>query len=88
MMFRGAYDSDFYRHVRDLLHEQVTLQQSKAGMEPAQHRHARINLDARWDALIASEQAHRTRDATFPSPATPPQTLLPPLRHAATTQRR
>jgi anaerobic magnesium-protoporphyrin IX monomethyl ester cyclase len=88
MMFRGAYDSDFYRHVRDLLHEQVTLQQSKAGMEPEHYRHACIGLDARWDALIASEQAHRTRDATFPSPATPPKTLLPPLRHAATTQRR
>jgi len=74
MMFRGAYDSEFYRRVRDLLHEQVTLQQSEAGAEPQSHREARAALDARWDALVASERAHRNADAT-----------LHPLRHAAST---
>jgi anaerobic magnesium-protoporphyrin IX monomethyl ester cyclase len=74
MMFRGAYDSEFYRHVRDLLHEQVTLQQSKARMEPQHHQEAGAALDARWNALIASEHAHRNADATFQ-----------PLRHAAST---
>ncbi|WP_266171407.1 B12-binding domain-containing radical SAM protein [Dyella subtropica] len=70
MMFSGAYDSDFYRSVRDLLHEQVTLQQSKAIEPPEHHRQASVALDARWDALIASEQAHRTKDATTsPLPA-------------------
>ena len=64
MMFRGAYDSDFYRRVRDLLHEQVVLQQA----EPAIRKDRHAALDAQWTALIASEQAHRNRDAT-PAPA-------------------
>ncbi len=67
MMFRGAYDSEFYRRVRDLLHEQVTLQQSKAFHRPEQHRQARAALDARWDTLIACEQEHRNNDATQPA---------------------
>ncbi|TPG46817.1 radical SAM protein [Rhodanobacter glycinis] len=64
MMFRGAYDSDFYRCVRDLLHEQVAIQQS----EPAGRTERRTALDTQWDALIARENAHRNRDAT-PAPA-------------------
>jgi anaerobic magnesium-protoporphyrin IX monomethyl ester cyclase len=88
MMFRGAYDSEFYRHVRDLLHEQVTLQQSKAGMEPEGHRQACAALDARWNALIASEHAHRTKNAALPSATTQQKNPTQPLRHAATTQNR
>jgi anaerobic magnesium-protoporphyrin IX monomethyl ester cyclase len=54
MMFRGAYDSEFYRSVRDLLHEQVTLQQLATGEPPEHYRsQAGLALDARWDALIA-----------------------------------
>ena len=87
MMFRGAYDSDFYRHVRDLLHEQVTLQQSKATESPARYSEARAALDARWDALIANEHAHRNKDATAsPLAATPAN--VPTARHAATAQNR
>ncbi|MGN2253882.1 B12-binding domain-containing radical SAM protein [Frateuria sp. GZRe12] len=63
MMFRGAYDSDFYRHVRDLLHAQVELQQSASQLSTEHHGLARAALDARWNALIASEQAHRTEQA-------------------------
>ncbi|WP_158883559.1 radical SAM protein [Rhodanobacter sp. L36] len=88
MMFRGAYDSEFYRQVRNLLHDQVTLQQSRARVEPEQHRQSCIALDAQWNALIASEQLHRNMDATFPTPATSSKVNLPPLRHAATTQNR
>jgi len=66
MMFRGAYDSEFYRSVRDLLHEQVALQQTKAGTPPKRHRAASAALAARWDALIAREHAHRNHDATPP----------------------
>jgi anaerobic magnesium-protoporphyrin IX monomethyl ester cyclase len=50
MMFRGAYDSDFYRQVRDLMHEQVVLQKSRAD---------RADHDAKWTALIQSEHRHR-----------------------------
>jgi anaerobic magnesium-protoporphyrin IX monomethyl ester cyclase len=87
MMFRGAYDSDFYRHVRDLLHEQVTLQQSKAAESPAHYSEASAALDARWDALIASERAHRSKD-----PTTSPLAAIPvnvsTARHVATAQNR
>ncbi|GAB2545673.1 B12-binding domain-containing radical SAM protein [Rhodanobacter koreensis] len=86
MMFRGAYDSDFYRRVRDLLHEQVTLQQSKATTEPERHRHECAALDARWHALIACEQAHRNEDAT--APLGTEQDNPQALRHAATAQNR
>jgi anaerobic magnesium-protoporphyrin IX monomethyl ester cyclase len=87
MMFRGAYDSDFYRHVRDLLHEQVALQQSKPTHSPEHYREAHAALDARWEALIADEHAHRCEDATASSPATTPG-HAEPARHAAAAQHR
>lgn len=86
MMFRGAYDSEFYRRVRDLLHTQVTLQQSKQNESPERHHQAIAALDAQWKALIASESAHRNQDAT-PPPAIAP-TQREPLRHVAATQNR
>ncbi|HEX7814051.1 radical SAM protein [Dyella sp.] len=82
MMFRGAYDTEFYRQVRNLLHDQVTLQQARATDEPQQHAAARAALDARWDALIAEEHAHRSDNPTV---AHPP---APPLRHVALAQNR
>jgi anaerobic magnesium-protoporphyrin IX monomethyl ester cyclase len=85
MMFRGAYDSDFYRQVHDLLHEQVAFQQSRP-LEHQPHNKARAALDARWDALIASEQAHRTKDAVSPPATTPGE--AEPSRHATTAQNR
>lgn len=63
MMFRGAYDSEFYRHVRDLLHAQVQLQQSAT---PERRARELAALDAQWTALIAREQAHRTDCNLFP----------------------
>jgi anaerobic magnesium-protoporphyrin IX monomethyl ester cyclase len=71
MMFRGAYDSDFYRRVRDLLHEQVTIQQA----EPAEQAERHAALDVQWAALIAREGAHRNRNATSLPPV--------PTRHIA-----
>ena len=64
MMFRGAYDSAFYRSFRDLLHRQVELQQPRQGLEPREYREASDRLDACWDALIASERDHRDPRAT------------------------
>lgn len=63
MMFQGAYDSEFYRHVRDLLHEQVIVQQWKVVGQADRHRTASHALDARWDALLATEAVHRTETA-------------------------
>jgi anaerobic magnesium-protoporphyrin IX monomethyl ester cyclase len=70
MMFRGAYDSDFYRRFRDLLHEQVALQQAIA-TGSAQDGRGWSELEARWDALIATEAEHRTE-------GTPVMPLLAP----------
>ncbi|WP_158752524.1 radical SAM protein [Dyella sp. S184] len=86
MMFRGAYDSEFYRRVRDLLHEQVTLQQSKAVTEPERYRQDCAALDARWNALIACEHAHRTEAVT--SLLSTVQDNAQVLRHAATAKNR
>jgi anaerobic magnesium-protoporphyrin IX monomethyl ester cyclase len=63
MMFRGAYDSAFYRNFRDLLHRQVDLQQSVQDLAPGEYREARAALEARWDALLAGEREHRNPEA-------------------------
>ena len=86
MMFRGAYDSDFYRHFRDLLHAQVTLQQAKTAEPSERHRQNRAALDARWAALIASEQAHRNKNAT--SLTATSHRKIQATTHAATAQNR
>ncbi|MGC1459134.1 MAG: radical SAM protein [Steroidobacteraceae bacterium] len=52
MMFQGTYGSEFYRTVRDLLHEQVKLQ-SSAGI--GDHEPARQQLRRSWQSLIARE---------------------------------
>jgi anaerobic magnesium-protoporphyrin IX monomethyl ester cyclase len=79
MMFRGAYDSTFYRRVHDLLHEQVVLQQTGASRSHEEYEKVRVALSAKWDALIADEEAHRSVDATA-------QNLRPDLSHVAATQ--
>jgi anaerobic magnesium-protoporphyrin IX monomethyl ester cyclase len=83
MMFRGAYDSDFYRRVRDLLHEQVLLRQTKDAEQPDRYNTACAALDAQWQALIAMEFAHRTEHATSSHSTVPGH-----ARHAATAQNR
>jgi len=77
MMFRGAYDSQFYRQVRDLLHDQVALRQSRAALPPDASRAADEEIAARWDALVARADEHRVRtDAALAAITTPD-------RHAA-----
>jgi anaerobic magnesium-protoporphyrin IX monomethyl ester cyclase len=87
MMFHGASDSEFSRSGRDRLHELVALQQSKALDAPEHYRQASASLDAKWTALVASERAHRSDDATPSAPATKhiDIRLLP---HAAAAQAR
>jgi anaerobic magnesium-protoporphyrin IX monomethyl ester cyclase len=86
MMFRGAYDSDFYRSVRDLMHQQIVIQQSKGTATPEHYEQALVALDTRWDALLASEYQHRTEHAA-PSPAGA-SSHSRQLRHVATAQNR
>jgi anaerobic magnesium-protoporphyrin IX monomethyl ester cyclase len=57
MMFQGTYTSDFYRTVRDLLHDQITLQT----ISPE----ARGALDVRWHKLLCREPQYRSPDYHF-----------------------
>ncbi len=51
MMFRGTYTSDFYRTIRNFLHQQVE-QQSNLDAEES--------LDGRWRELLADEMKYRS----------------------------
>jgi anaerobic magnesium-protoporphyrin IX monomethyl ester cyclase len=59
MMFHGTYVSDFYRTVRDLLHEMVSANKLSAMQGGEPHRQALQSLQARWDDLVAREQDYR-----------------------------
>lgn len=60
MMFRGTYTSEFYRAVRDLLHDQVSLHAAAAQPPRADPRVAQHSLQRRWQALLSQELHYRT----------------------------
>jgi len=60
MMFQGTYTSDFYRAVRNLLHDQITLQADSVGIDGSEHSGARIALDRRWQELLVHEKQYRS----------------------------
>jgi anaerobic magnesium-protoporphyrin IX monomethyl ester cyclase len=64
MMFHGTYVSDFYRTVRDLLHERITAERLPSARPPDQRTEAMKALQRRWDHLIAEERAFR-RESEF-----------------------
>lgn len=59
MMFRGTYSSDFYRAIRNLLHEQVTIGQLDSARHDDRYQQARRRLARRWDALQSRESSFR-----------------------------
>jgi anaerobic magnesium-protoporphyrin IX monomethyl ester cyclase len=61
MMFHGTYVSDFYRRVRDLLHERVRAGRI-ASDRGEERRLALQSLHARWDSLLAREYEYRFND--------------------------
>ena len=81
MMFRGTFTSDFYRAVRNLLHEQVRLAHLPPAVELAQRIQAGRALAERWDSLIAS--AHQFRNTAAASPSSAATATLPPDAAAA-----
>jgi anaerobic magnesium-protoporphyrin IX monomethyl ester cyclase len=56
MMFRGTYTSEFYREIRDLLHEQVSRQDPSA--TGARHNGAPHEL--RWQELMSRAGQYRS----------------------------
>jgi anaerobic magnesium-protoporphyrin IX monomethyl ester cyclase len=60
MMFQGTYTSDFYRAIRNLLHDQVSLQTADTPHDNAEYYRARHTLDQRWQALLKHERQYRS----------------------------
>ena len=61
MMFRGTYSSEFYRAVRDLLHDQVSLQRFDPPSRGNGVEDARESLERRWQELLSRERYYRSR---------------------------
>jgi anaerobic magnesium-protoporphyrin IX monomethyl ester cyclase len=59
MMFRGTYRSEFYRAVRDLLHDEVSLQ-ARARSPRVPLADARGLLERRWQELMSQEMHYRS----------------------------
>jgi anaerobic magnesium-protoporphyrin IX monomethyl ester cyclase len=64
MMFHGTYSSDFYRAVRNLLHEQVTVGQLDGDRHADAYRAARRRLARRWASLEFSASRCRSASAS------------------------
>jgi anaerobic magnesium-protoporphyrin IX monomethyl ester cyclase len=59
MMFQGTYTSDFYRTVRNLLHDQIALQTADAPLLP-EHERAADAIEQRWQELLRNEMKYRS----------------------------
>jgi anaerobic magnesium-protoporphyrin IX monomethyl ester cyclase len=59
MMFQGTYTSDFYRAVRTLLHDQVTMQTLEATRSEPEQQNASRTLEGRWHELVSRELQYR-----------------------------
>jgi anaerobic magnesium-protoporphyrin IX monomethyl ester cyclase len=59
MMFHGTYTSVFYRAVRNLLHDQVTLQ-TTAAPGSLEHGRSAEAIDRRWVELLTDESKFRS----------------------------
>jgi anaerobic magnesium-protoporphyrin IX monomethyl ester cyclase len=62
MMFQGTYTSDFYRAVRNLMHDQITLQAGDLPEDSEVHDRGRSALDQRWRELLEHEIRYRSPD--------------------------
>jgi anaerobic magnesium-protoporphyrin IX monomethyl ester cyclase len=60
MMFQGTYTSDFYRTVRNLMHDQITLQTVDMRVGSDEHVAAKRRLDQRWEDLLSREFQYRS----------------------------
>jgi len=66
MMFRGTYSSEFYRAVRELLHDQVSASQSNCTDRQDEGARSALSLHRRWENLISSERRYRSNDDAAP----------------------
>jgi anaerobic magnesium-protoporphyrin IX monomethyl ester cyclase len=59
MMFHGTYTSEFYRAIRNLLHDRVSLEHANAPAHAGEYRRGRRVLERRWQALLSRERQYR-----------------------------
>jgi anaerobic magnesium-protoporphyrin IX monomethyl ester cyclase len=59
MMFHGTYTSEFYRAIRDLLHDRVSLETLNAPAQAGEYHRGRCTLERRWQDLVSSERRYR-----------------------------
>jgi anaerobic magnesium-protoporphyrin IX monomethyl ester cyclase len=64
MMFKGTYTSEFYRAIRNLIHEQVTLQIREKDVPANEKSPARRALERRWHKLLGRESVYRSPAGT------------------------
>jgi len=67
MMFQGTYTSEFYRAVRDLLHDQVSLQTLATAARHERVGDARRALERRWRRLLSHEREYRSPPRVQPA---------------------
>ena len=60
MMFQGTYTSEFYRAVRNLFHDEVSLQAFEAGSPDRGVPDPRRSLERRWQELLSHEHQYRS----------------------------
>ena len=60
MMFQGTYTSEFYRAIRNLIHEQVELQTLEKDVPAGQNSPAKRAVERRWHDLISRESVYRS----------------------------
>jgi anaerobic magnesium-protoporphyrin IX monomethyl ester cyclase len=60
MMFHGTYTSDFYRTVRNLMHDQIALQTVDMRVGSDEHVAAKRRIDQRWSELLSREFQYRS----------------------------
>jgi anaerobic magnesium-protoporphyrin IX monomethyl ester cyclase len=60
MLFRGTYTSEFYRAIRNLIHDQVSLQTLEEDVPPGRNSPAKRALERRWHELLSRESLHRS----------------------------
>jgi len=59
MMFHGTYTSEFYRSIRDLLHDRVSLEKLNTPADHNEYRRGRHSIERQWQALVSSEADYR-----------------------------
>jgi anaerobic magnesium-protoporphyrin IX monomethyl ester cyclase len=63
MMFQGTYTSEFYRDIRNLIHDQVSLQMLEKDVPAGQNSSAKRALERRWHELLSRESLYRSHSA-------------------------